>query len=48
MFNERESVLPICGDNTFDGEDPGYHSGPRGQEIIAENYLRRIRQEFNL
>jgi hypothetical protein len=48
MFNEPESVLPICGNNPFTGEDPGYHSGPQGQEIIAENYCRRIRQEFNL
>lgn len=45
MFNEPESVLPICGNNTFVGEDPGYHSGPRGQEIIAENYYRRICQD---
>jgi hypothetical protein len=48
MFNERESVLPICGNNEFEGEDPGYHSGPRGQEIIAENYYQRIRQDFGL
>jgi hypothetical protein len=48
MFNERESVLPICGNNEFEGEDPGYHSGTRGQEIIAENYYQRIRQDFNL
>jgi hypothetical protein len=48
MLNERESVLPICGDNSFEGEDPGYHSGPRGQQIIADNWYRRITEDFEL
>jgi hypothetical protein len=48
MSNEPESVLPITGNNPFDGEDPGYHSGPKGQEIIADNYYRRIKEDFNL
>lgn len=48
MFDEFESVLPICGNNPFSGEDPGYHSSPQGQKIIAENYYRRITQDFDL
>jgi hypothetical protein len=48
MFDEKQSVLPICGNNPFEGEDPGYHSGPRGQEIIADNYYRRIVDDFDL
>ena len=48
MFNEPESVLPVCGNNPFDGDDPGYHSGPRGQEIVANNYYQRISQDFGL
>lgn len=48
MFNEKESVLPICGNNPFEGEDPGYHSGPQGQQIIADNYYRRISNDFGL
>ena len=48
MFNEPESMLPICGNNTFEGEDPGYHSGAQGQEIIANNWYRRITQDFGL
>jgi hypothetical protein len=48
MFNEPESVLPICGNNPFEGEDPGYHSGPQGQEIIANNYYQRISRDFGL
>ena len=48
MFNEPESVLPICGNNTFEGEDPGYHSGQHGQEIIASNYYRRITQDHQI
>jgi hypothetical protein len=48
MSNEPESVLPITGNNPFEGEDPGYHSGARGQEIIANNYYQRISQDFGL
>jgi len=48
MFNEPESVLPICGNNPFIGDDPGYHSGTRGQEIIASNYYQRISRDFGL
>ena len=48
MFNEPESLLPICGNNPFEGEDPGYHSNLHGQQIIAENYYLRIKQDFDL
>jgi len=48
ILNEKESVLPICGNNPFTGEDPGYHSGPVGQQIIADNWYRRITQDFEL
>lgn len=47
MSKEPESVLPICGNNMFTGDDPGYHSSPRGQKIIADNYFNRIKA-FNL
>jgi hypothetical protein len=48
MLTERESVLPLTGNNPFTGEDPGYHSSPYGQTLIAENYYRRITQDFGL
>lgn len=48
MLNEQESVLPICGNNSFVGEDPGYHSGPLGQQIIADNWYRRITQDHGI
>jgi hypothetical protein len=48
MLNEKESVLPLTGNNTFTGEDPGYHSSPYGQTLIAANYHRRITQDFGL
>lgn len=49
MFNEPESVLPICGnDDSFVGDDPGYHSGPAAQIKIAENWHRRITEDFGL
>lgn len=40
--DEQHSPLGICGNNSFDGEDPGYHSGPVGQANIASNYLDYI------
>lgn len=45
MLNEPESVLPLTGNNPFEGEDPGYHGSPRSQELIAENWYRRITQD---
>ena len=46
MLDENESPLSICGHNGWVGEDPGYHSNPDGQVIIAENYYRRIQTYF--
>jgi hypothetical protein len=48
MTVERESVLPLTGNNPFVGEDPGYHSNAYGQKLNAENYYRRITQDFGL
>jgi hypothetical protein len=42
MWDERQSVLPISGAYPFEGEDPGYHSSPQGQRVIAHNYHERI------
>ena len=42
MQSSEESVLSVCGNNPFTGSDPGYHSDPRGQAAIAENWHRRI------
>jgi len=41
-----QSVLGVAGNNPFTGEDPGYHSSARGQEIIAENWLERMHRDF--
>jgi hypothetical protein len=40
-------LLGSCGDNPFEGEDPGYHSNARGQEIIAEQWYQRITKDFS-
>jgi hypothetical protein len=48
MLHEPESVLPLTGNNTFVGEDPGYHGSPRSQELIAENWYRRITQDHGI
>lgn len=42
MSHEPESPLPISGCYPFEGEDPGYHSSPKGQDVIADNWYRRI------
>ena len=36
----------VCGNNPFVGEDPGYHSSPEGQRIIAENFYKHISKHF--
>jgi hypothetical protein len=41
-----EGILAWCGNNRFEGEDPGYHSNTRGQEIIADNWHQRITRDF--
>ena len=48
MLNEPESVLPLTGNNSFEGEDPGYHGSPYSQELIAENWYRRITQDHGI
>lgn len=47
MFNEQESYLPISSRHPID-QDPGYHMAPSGQTEIAQNFYRRIQQDFNL
>lgn len=48
MSDSNESVLSVCGNNPFSGEDPGYHSNAVGQEQIANNWYRRITQDHNV
>ncbi len=48
MSDSMESVLSVCGNNPFTGEDPGYHSSPAGQQVIADNWYRRITQDHGL
>jgi hypothetical protein len=48
MSDEKQSPLSIAGFNGFDGEDPGYHSSPAGQEIMANNWYCRITQDHGI
>jgi hypothetical protein len=48
LTDSMESPQAICGNNPFEGEDPGYHSSARGQEIIANNWYNRITGAFGL
>lgn len=48
MLDEKQSPLAIAGAYQFDGEDPGYHTSPHGQEVMAENWYQRIKQDFGI
>jgi hypothetical protein len=39
-LDPKHSPQAICGNNPFKGNDPGYHSSPAGQKIIAENFYQ--------
>jgi len=45
-INLNESPQAICGNNPFEGEDPGYHSSPAGQQIIADNFYQHWLTHF--
>jgi hypothetical protein len=45
-LDSAKSPQSICGNNPFSGEDPGYHSSPAGQEIIAENFYQHWMNHF--
>ena len=46
MTSEPHSILPITGNDPLLGPDPGYHSTPGAQKIIAKNYLDMIRERI--
>lgn len=48
MLNEPESVLPISGRYPFEGQDPGYHMSAQGQQVVAQNYMRRMREDHGI
>jgi hypothetical protein len=45
-LDPARSPQAICGNNPFCGEDPGYHSSPAGQEIIAEHFYQTWLDHF--
>ena len=48
QLDPNKTTQAICGNNPFTGEDPGYHSNPEGQRIIAENFYQHIKEHFDL
>jgi hypothetical protein len=48
QLESMQSPQAICGNNTFKGEDPGYHGNEQSQRIIANNWYNRIKKDFNL
>ena len=45
VLEEPMSPLRICGAHPFDDADPGYHSSPQGQKVIAQNYLAYMQRQ---
>jgi hypothetical protein len=45
-LDSAKSPQAICGNNPFTDKDPGYHSSPAGQEIIAENFYQHWLAHF--
>lgn len=45
-LDPARSPQSICGNNPFRGTDPGYHSSPAGQAIIAENFYQHWHNYF--
>jgi hypothetical protein len=48
LTSSDQDPLSVCGYHPFKGKDPGYHSSPAGQAVIADNWYRRITEKFNL
>jgi len=48
LTSAEESPQGICGNYPFKGEDPGYHSSPEGQRVIADQWYRRITEQFTI
>jgi hypothetical protein len=40
LLDPQKTPQAVCGNNRFSGEDPGYHSSPAGQQIIADNFYQ--------
>ena len=45
-LDPSKSPQSICGNNPFRGSDPGYHSSPTGQAIIADNFYQHWQSYF--
>ena len=48
QLDPTTTVQALCGNNPFTGEDPGYHSSPQGQQVIAAHWRNHMQQYFGL
>ena len=48
QLDPRTTVQALSGNHPFVGEDPGYHSSPAGQEVIAAHWYDHINDHFDL
>lgn len=45
-LDPARSLQSVCGNHPFDGDDPGYHSSPQGQQVIADFFFDHWNQFF--
>jgi hypothetical protein len=48
QLDPSTTVQALSGNHPFEGEDPGYHSSPAGQEVIADHWRQHMQQHFGL
>ena len=48
MLDWSESPHTICGNNTFKGQDPGYHGNALSQLLIADNWYSRMIRDHGI
>lgn len=48
QLDPQTTVQALSGNYPFEGEDPGYHSSPAGQKVIAEHWAKHLKTHFDL
>ena len=48
QLDPSTTVQALSGNHPFEGEDPGYHSSPAGQQVIADHWANHMQAHFGL
>ena len=48
QLDPTTTVQALSGNHPFEGEDPGYHSSPAGQQVIADHWANHMQAHFGL